>query len=145
MTSTMTATQTTTLTDAQFVELEYAFWDALKARDAKEAGRLTDRDCTIVGASGVTAIDPASIGKMVEGAPYEFKGYRIDPQTTRIVRISDDVVAIAYGVHEDVEVDGKSVQLDAFNSSVWKRQGDTWTCVLHTESIAGDPFGRDRS
>jgi len=27
-------------------------------------------------------------------------------------------------------------------SSVWVRRDGTWTCALHTESVAGDPFGR---
>ena len=41
-------------------------------------------------------------------------------------------------------VDGKPVKLDAFDASVWKRTDTGWTNVLHTESIAGDGFGRDR-
>ena len=54
-------------------------------------------------------------------------------------------MAISYGVHEDLEVDGKPVQLDAFDMSVWKQAGNGWTCVLHTESLKGDAFGRDRT
>ena len=42
-------------------------------------------------------------------------------------------------------VDGKDVDLEAFDASVWRREQGQWTCVLHTESIAGDPFGRDRA
>jgi hypothetical protein len=59
-------------------------------------------------------------------------------------RICDDTYAISYGVHEDLEVDGKPVKLDAFDSSVWQKTDNGWTCVLHTESIKGDAFGRDR-
>jgi hypothetical protein len=62
----------------------------------------------------------------------------------QVNRICDDTVAIAYPVHEDLEVDGKPVQLDAFDTSVWKESGNGWTCVLHTESIKGDAYGRDR-
>jgi hypothetical protein len=61
-----------------------------------------------------------------------------------ISHLGDDLVAMTYGVHEDLEVDGKPVKLDAFDSSVWKQTENGWTCVLHTESIKGDAYGRDR-
>ena len=30
----------------------------------------------------------------------------------------------------------------AFHSSVWSRSDGEWVCVVHTESLAGDPLGR---
>jgi hypothetical protein len=137
--------RTTTITDQEVIALERDYWDAMKARDARTAGRLTAEDCTIVGASGVTGVDPRQMTQLLEAAPYRINDYRFDPKTTRITHLCDDTVAITYGVHEDVEVDGQRVQLDAFDSSVWKKAASGWTCVLHTESIAGDPFGRDRA
>ena len=98
----------------------------------------------IVGASGVSTVDPRQMSKLLEMATYRIKDYRFDPQTTRITRLCDDTVAITYGVHEDLEVDGKPVSFDAFDASVWQQTDTGWTCVLHTESIAGDAFGRDR-
>jgi len=142
--TTMTPTMTRTISDQELLALERSYWEALKDRDARTIGRLTAEDSTVAGASGVSGFDPHSITKVIESATYRIKGYRVDPQTTRINRISDDVVAIAYGVHEDLEVDGKPVKLDAFDSSVWKQTENGWTCVLHTESIKGDAYGRDR-
>ena len=37
---------------------------------------------------------------------------------------------------------GKKVKLEAYDSSIWLRRDGQWTCVVHTESLAGDPFGR---
>jgi hypothetical protein len=145
--TTMTPTMTfrpSTITDQELLTLEHDYWDALKDRDARTAGRLTAEDSTIVGASGVSGVDPRQMGKLLEAATYKIKDYRIDPQTTRVTHLCDDAVAITYGVHEDLEVDGKPVKLDAFDASVWKKSDTGWTCVLHTESIAGDAFGRDR-
>ena len=139
----MTATRT--FEDTEIVALENEFWDALRTRDGARIASLTADDCTIVGAVGVTAVDGPTIAKMLESAPYEIKSVRIKPDTTRIVRLSDDCVLISYAVHEDVAIDGSDVQLDAFDSSVWQRRDDEWQCVLHTESIAGDAFGRDRT
>lgn len=143
--TTMTPTMTRTISDQELLALERSYWDALKARDSRTVGRLTAPDSTTAGASGVSGFDPQTIAKSVESSNYTIKDYRIDPQTVRINRISDDAIAISYGVHEDLEVDGKPVKLDAFDTSVWKQTGNGWTCVLHTESIKGDAFGRDRT
>jgi hypothetical protein len=143
-TMTPTMTRHTMISDQEVLALERQYWDALKDRDTRTIARLTPEDSTVAGASGVAGIDPRSIVKMIESATYTLKDYRIDPQTTRINRLCDDVVAITYGVHEDLEVDGKPVKLDAFDMSVWKNYENGWACVLHTESIKGDAFGRDR-
>lgn len=141
--TTMTPTMTRTISDQELLALERSYWDALKDRDARTVGRLTAEQCTVAGARGASVVDPRSMVKQVETATYRIKNYRIDPEAV-INRFSDDLVAIAYGVHEDLEVDGKPVKLDAFDSSVWKKTENGWVCVLHTESIKGDSFGRDR-
>jgi len=143
--TTMTRTMTRqTISDQELLAIERQYWDALKDRDARTVGRLTAEDCTVAGASGVSGFDPQAIRKFVDAASYTIKDYRIDPQTMRINRIRDDVVSIAYGVHEDLEVEGKPVKVDAFDTSVWMKGDNGWTCALHTESLKGDPYGRDR-
>ena len=142
--TTMTPTMTRTISDQELLALERSYWDALKARDARTIGRLTAEESTVAGASGASVLGPSSIAKMIEEASYTIKDYRIDPQSVHVNRICDDAVAISYGVHEDLEVDGKPVKLDAFDSSVWKQTENGWKCLLHTESIKGDAFGRDR-
>lgn len=133
------------MTDDQLLDLERAFWTAMKNRDALAVGRMTSEECTIVGASGVTAIDSRTMARLVGSAPYELREYMINGSKARITHLSDDMVAIAYPVHEKLEVEGKDVELEAFDASVWRREHGQWTCVLHTESIAGDAFGRDRT
>ena len=142
--TTMKPTMTRTISDQELLALERSYWDALKDRDARTVGRMTSEACLVAGASGVSVFDPRSIAKLIESATYRIKDYRIDPQTVHVSHLSDDLVAIAYGVHEDLEVEGKPVKLDAFDSSVWKKAENGWTCVLHTESIKGDAYGRDR-
>ena len=142
--TTMTPTMTRTISDQELLALERSYWDALKDRDARTVGRLTSEACLVAGASGASVFDPPAIAKLIESATYRIKDYRIDPQTVHVNQICDDTFAIAYGVHEDLDVDGKPVKLDAFDSSVWKKTENGWTCVLHTESIKGDAYGRDR-
>lgn len=144
--TTMPQTQTRqrTISDQELLALERSYWDALKDNDSRTVGRLTAQDSTVAGATGVGAFDPPAIAKFMEQATYKIRDYRIDAQAVRVNHISDDVVSIAYPVHEDLVVDGKPVKLDAFDTSVWKQTGNGWTCVLHTESIKGDAYGRDR-
>ncbi len=65
-----------------------------------------------------------------------------DDVKVRLLR--EDVAVLAYKVHEELTVDGKSVKLDASDTSTWVRRDGRWFCALHTEAISGDPFGRDR-
>jgi hypothetical protein len=58
--------------------------------------------------------------------------------------VRDDIAIVAYPVHEDLHVDGKKVSFDAFDATVWIKKNGKWVTVLHTESLAGDPFGRDK-
>jgi ketosteroid isomerase-like protein len=142
--TTITPSMTHTISDQELLALERSYWDALKDRDVRTVGRLTAEQCTVAGATGASVVDPRSIVKQLETATYRINDYRIDPQSVHVNRICDDTYAISYGVHEDLEVDGKPVKLDAFESSVWQKTDNGWTCVLHTESIKGDAFGRDR-
>ena len=142
--TTMTPTLSPTITDQELLALERQYWDGIKDRDVRTVGRLTAEQCTVAGSTGAGAVDPRSIGKLIEEATYRINSYRIDPKAVHINRISNDVVALSYPVQEDLEVDGKPVKLDAFDASVWKKSENGWVCVLHTESLQGDPFGRDR-
>ncbi len=132
-------------TRAQEVQkLETAFWNAMQSKDATSAARMTDDNCIIVGAQGVSAIDPKSMAKMTAEGAWELKRYEFDPKTMQVRFVTDDMAIVAYTVNETVVVDGKTMTLNANDASVWLRRGAEWRCALHTESVAGDPFGRDR-
>jgi hypothetical protein len=125
----------------ELMVLERKYWNALKDGDSATAMALSDDPFLLVGASGVSEIDNATLGKMMEGATYELKDFIIEDVHVR--RLSDDIAALAYRVKEDLFVDGEKVTLDAYDSSIWQRSNGSWVCVVHTESPAGDAFGRD--
>lgn len=124
------------------VKLEAQFWTAIKERDAQALARLTDDECIVTGAQGVASLDRQTVASMITGAPWTLNDFALKKATVRMVR--DDVAVVAYQVHESLTVEGKPLELDAADASVWVRRGGAWMCALHTESIAGDPFGRDR-
>ena len=127
-------------TKRELLKLEKQYWNAIKERDSSTAISLSDDPCVVVGAQGASEVDRATLGKMLEGAKYELRDFAFGDVHMR--QVSDDVVAVAYKVYEDLVVDGEPVKLEAFDSSVWVRREGKWVCALHTESPAGDPFGR---
>jgi hypothetical protein len=135
------------MTDSQkqeVLDVERRFWDAMKTKDAASAQRMTDDGCIIVGAQGASAIDAKTMGKLTSEGEWVLKQFSIDSRNAHVKFVGDDVAIVAYKVNESVVVDGKTMPLEANDASVWVRRNGDWVCALHTESLAGDPFGRDR-
>ncbi len=131
-------------TKDDILDLERRFWNTMRDKDGAAAASMTDTTCVLVGAQGVSSIDPASMTKMMQHGQWTLKRYDFDPKSVQVRFIDDDTVIVAYTVNEDLEVEGKALPLQAHDSSVWVRRSGEWVCALHTESVAGDPFGRDR-
>jgi uncharacterized protein (TIGR02246 family) len=131
-----------TSVEKELLELEHRYWQALKDNDVAAAAALTDDACIVTGAQGVAQIDRAHLEAMMRDPIYTLDGFKLDDPMVRM--ISDDVAVLAYKVHEELTVDGKPVTFDAADASIWVRRDGRWRCALHTESVRGDPFGRDR-
>jgi hypothetical protein len=127
----------------ELIELETQFWNSIKKKDAQAAARLADDPCIVTGAQGVAQIDKTTFVKMMETANWTLHDFKIEG--AKVQRLSDEVAIIGYKVHEDLTVDGKQVALDAADASTWVKKNGRWLCAMHTESIVGDPYGRDRS
>ena len=138
------SSRTSTITERELLALERDYWDAMKDRDARTAGRLTGEDCTIVGASGVFSVGPRQMGELLEGATYRIKAYRIDPETMRTAYLCDDTVAVAY---RSTRI-SKSTARQSSSMPSTRRSGRRATQAGTVSSIPsrspGDAFGRDR-
>lgn len=137
-------TAATEVRSREVMEVEQQFWNAMKEKDADSAGQMTDDRCIVVGAQGVSAITPDVMSKLTSEGKWELQQYSFDEKNRQVHFVSDDVAIVAYTVRERVVVDGETVPVEANDSSVWVRRDGAWRCALHTESLAGDPFGRDR-
>jgi len=131
--------------EQELVDVERRFWNAMKEKDAAAASALTDDQCVIVGAQGVSAIDAKTMAKLTSEGQWELEQFSFDEQKRQIRFLTDDIAIVAYPVRERVVVDGETLPVVANNSSVWIRRDGQWRCALHTESLAGDPFGRDKT
>jgi hypothetical protein len=135
----------TSAPEQELMEVERRFWNAMKEKDASTASALTDDQCVVVGAQGVSAIDAKTMAKLTAEGTWELEHFAFDEQARQIRFLTDDIAIVAYPVTERVVVDGATLPIEANDSSVWVRRDGQWRCALHTESLAGDPFGRDRT
>lgn len=126
----------------ELLDLENQYWNAIKERNADAAMRLTDDSCIITGAQGASSIDRTMFENMLRSTQWTLQEFAIS--NPLVHRLTDDVAIVAYEVREQVLVDGKPVTLEAADATTWVRRGGRWVCALHTESLAGDPFGRDK-
>jgi uncharacterized protein (TIGR02246 family) len=128
--------------EQELIELERRYWQAIQDKDAATAMQLSDEPCLVTGAQGVGQLDRKALGRMLTQAPWTLHEFKIgDDVQVRLLR--DDVAIVAYKVREKMTVDGKPLELEAADASTWIRRDGRWLCALHTEAIAGDPFGRD--
>ena len=128
--------------EAQLMNLEKQYWQAIKDRDVQAAMRLTDDPCIVTGAQGVARIDRKAFAGMLQAGGWTLHEVTLSDVQVRV--LSEDVAIVAYKVKELLTVEGKSITLDAADSSTWVRRDGQWVCALHTEALSGDPFGRDK-
>jgi ketosteroid isomerase-like protein len=122
--------------------LEHKFWQSMIDKDAAAGAALTAEPCLVTGGQGVARIDRKTFAKMMEHGTWTLHKYEFSD--VKVERVGDGVAVIAYKVREELTVDGKPLTMEAADASTWVRDGDDWVCALHTESVLGDPYGRDR-
>ena len=133
---------TTKSTENEILQLEKQYWQGLKDKDIDSCERLTDFPCLISGPHGVASIPKEKFRGIMESGNYTLHNFELKDSEVRM--LTDDIALHVYKVHEDLTVDGKPVSMDASQSSTWIRRNGRWTCALQTESILGDPYGRDK-
>jgi hypothetical protein len=129
--------------EKELLGLEKQYWQAIKDKDIDTAMRLSDDPCIVSGAQGIGSLDRKSLAGMMKSASYTLDDFEFSDDA-KVRLLSADVAIVAYKVREDLTVEGKPVSFEASESSTWVRRDGRWVCALHSESLAGDPFGRDR-
>ena len=105
--------------------------------------QLTDESCIVAGAQGAASIDRKAFAGMLNSSAWTLNEFEfVGDVVARAV--TDDVAVVAYTVREQLTVEGQPLTLEAADASTWVRRDGRWLCALHTESISGDPYGRDR-
>ena len=133
-----------TAVEHEIKRLEAAYWQAVKDQDADTCATLSADPCIIAGSQGLRTIPREEMRAMMsQQLPYRLDHFTLSDLSVNM--LSADIGVITYKVNERLTVEGVAVEFDAADISVWKREEGKWTCAFHTESILGDPFGRDRA
>lgn len=127
----------------ELIDLETRYWRALQAKDVDTALALTSDPCVVAGAQGVARIDKSAFAALMQSADWTLKTF--DIQDVLVEQPAQDVAVVGYKVREALTVQGEPVELEAADASTWVRRDGNWICALHTESLLGDPYGRDRA
>src|SRR5579864_8095003 len=128
--------------EAEIAELERRYWDAIKDKDVDACNALNDERIVVAGPSGVATIDRAAFASMMEKGKWTLRSFSFSDM--RVQPLGADAAVVAYKVHEELDVEGRPISLDAADSSVWVRRAGGWRCAAHTEALRGDPYGRDK-
>jgi uncharacterized protein (TIGR02246 family) len=129
--------------EREIIGLEHAYWRAIQAQDVDKALELTDERCVVTGAQGYASIERDQFAQMLKSERWQLRRYEFLGEPT-VRFLSPDVAVVAYKVKEEMKVEGSPLTLEAADASMWVRRDGKWRCALHTESLVGDPFGRDR-
>jgi hypothetical protein len=98
----------------------------------------------VVGPQGVSAINREMMSNLTAEGQWTLQDFELDEESLQVRMLADDVAGVAYKVSERLLVEGQALSLEANDASVWVREDGEWKCAIHTETLAGDPFGRDR-
>ena len=128
---------------AHVIDLETRFWQTMIDKDVDTALTLIAEPSIVTGAQGAASITKDAFAKMMSGGKWDL--HQFEFEDIQFSTPAPNIAVLGYKVTEEVTVDGKKQTLKAADASVWVKQGDKWLCSLHTESVLGDPFGRDKA
>lgn len=123
-------------TKEEIIALETSYWDAMKAKNGARTSQLSGKVSLVTGAQGVMSIAKDEMGKMTEEGKWTLESYTFDE--IAVTTPTRDVAVIAYTVNQRVNMDGKSQNLRAADSSTWIRGANGWECHAHSEAFFKD-------
>ena len=114
-------------------QLERAFWQSMVDDDPKVATGMLADTALMVSGHGAMSFDHAGYTKMAKDHSHRLVQFKLSDMD--VMFPSDDLAIATYKVQQQVERDGKPMQMQAVDSSTWVKSGDDWKCVAHTESL----------
>ena len=120
-------------TKEAMMDKEKAAWQAYKDKKGDDFKKVVDKDIKCVYADGVS--DMAK--EVADMAKWDIKSFEIGDYKS----FSDekDVVVTTYTVKLEGTMDGKDMSGNYHCGSVWKKEGDKWLAIFHTNVKAEAP------
>jgi ketosteroid isomerase-like protein len=117
----------------QIIDLENRFWQAIKSKDVDSAKAMVADQALVTGPSGTMRINPETFAQQMREAPWTLDQFEF--RESDVLFPSEDVAVITYKVHQAGQMEGKPMDMTCADSTVWAREGGTWKCALHTETV----------
>jgi hypothetical protein len=117
---------------AEIEKLEKAFWDSMIKGKPEVATEMLTEPAMMVSSHGANKFDHAAYTKMANDDRYKLVDYKMTD--LYVVSPRDDVAVASYRVHQKMEMEGKPMQMDVYDTSTWVKVDGQWRCVMHTES-----------
>jgi hypothetical protein len=112
--------------------LERAFWDSMIAGKPEIATGMLTEPAVMVSGHGANKFDHAAYTRMAKDDRYKLVDYSISDLDVIFPR--DDVAVVTYRVDQRMEMQGKPVQMNVYDTSTWVKVEGDWRCAMHTES-----------
>jgi len=118
------------------VDLEKRFWRALVDKNTEAAAGMIADECLITGPNGAMRIDPVTYKAMMRDGQWTLDSFEFSE--VKVIFPAEDTAVVAYKVHQKGELKGEPMDLECADSTAWVKDGRTWKCALHTETILQD-------
>lgn len=112
--------------------LERAFWNSMVEGKPEVATEMLTEPALMVSEHGAIKFDHAAYTKMANDDRYKLVDYTISNMDVVFPR--DDVAVASYHVDQKMEMQGKPLRAEMYDTSTWVKVGEQWLCVMHTES-----------
>jgi hypothetical protein len=121
------------------VELEQKFWQAIVDQDTETATELLNEPSLMVSTHGAMKFDRAAFRKMARQGTMIVTGFEL--RDVDVVFPNNSTAIITYKVKQSVRPrNDATVQIQEMNdTSTWIQNGDSWRCVMHTETPLQTP------
>lgn len=119
---------------AEIERLEQAFWKSIVDGQPETATELLTEPALMISGHGVNKFDHAAYTKMATSDRMKLIDYSLSDMD--VLFPTDDVAIATYRATQKVEADGRTTQMEVYDSSTWVKVGAQWQCVMHTESPA---------
>jgi hypothetical protein len=123
------------------IDLETKFWQSMVDQDADTAIHMLSEPALMVSSHGAMKFDHAGYRSMAEKGPMVVTDFELSDMD--VLMPSDSTAILTYRVRQtvaprdaDSRPDQHATTQDMLDSSTWIRDGDSWRCVMHTETPA---------
>ncbi|HET7842966.1 MAG TPA: nuclear transport factor 2 family protein [Xanthomonadales bacterium] len=114
--------------------LEKAFWQSIRDGKPEVATNMLTEPALMVSGHGAMKFDHDAYTRMANDPRHRLVDYTISDLDVVFPR--DDVAVATYRVDQEVEMEGKPLRTQVYDTSTWVKVDGDWRCVMHTESPA---------